>query len=826
MIGAALISVSDVRAAAGSPQSCTVGATCTVGEFLYDDAYAPISTATCDITGNDPVGASYLDIDDITGSSAGWYSHEFTAPSAVGFYPTEMCCDTADSQHLCMDKSFEVAAVSAAPTTEQIAVAVWGYSSRTMSGFGTLASDVWGNSTRTLSGFGNLVSDLWGNSTRSLTKADLASGSLATKSDVGTNTSTTAVSVANTEKIVTESRLLLEQVVNKPVIQNFIEEVSDPQLNMKINEAKTIADQLDAQVELTQSRVGGMIAGWPGLTEEEREETLAAISQTIGEETDGPAADSVFGELGVLKKTWSWDELVDLTGQAAAVKQSLSSFERTKKFADMNIVSAQVAAMAKLMNNLLEKVQTVTELSDALDARQVEAENLLAHWQSGGMRGQVEALTKVVLAVNRVPEGAVALESRFAVDSQDKKLKNTVLGARALVISNKKMLISGMTGPLVNMWVEEGSMVFKSLVTNPSNLISQTVEVKYYLPSEVKKEDIIETDSELTIAFDTEKNLYYVAGKILLYPGESRVLAVRVADVWTVTKEEIQSVRRQAEALAKPLEKTAYFAQGVTIKSDIDVTLNKVEALLEKTITPEQKIRSYREATLEMQGITVKVEKLKELVTLVSSSGNFMGFVGGGQAVGAWGLTIIFLVGFVFLSLYMRVLLRAERSKRISNQPVVGKSAVVKAAKKNPPGSSRNILKLMTLTIVSAVVSGGILIAIVSVVEHPQPAFANAVSGAEVKGPSDCGLWPPDGQGIATQGADIVRLLVPLGGSVNVRQTASVSSSVVVKAREPIDVFRLAEDANWAQVALDDYGTKGWVSKEFIVEPVQDAGGK
>jgi len=44
---------------------------------------------------------------------------------------------------------------------------------------------------------------------------------------------------------------------------------------------------------------------------------------------------------------------------------------------------------------------------------------------------------------------------------------------------------------LNNTWLEIGSIIFKTLATNPSKLISQNVDVKYYLPQEIKKEDIL-----------------------------------------------------------------------------------------------------------------------------------------------------------------------------------------------------------------------------------------------------------------------------------------------------------------------------------------------
>jgi len=50
---------------------------------------------------------------------------------------------------------------------------VWGHSTRTLTGFGTLVSDIWSHSSRTLTSFGTLVSDVasavWSHSTRTLT---------------------------------------------------------------------------------------------------------------------------------------------------------------------------------------------------------------------------------------------------------------------------------------------------------------------------------------------------------------------------------------------------------------------------------------------------------------------------------------------------------------------------------------------------------------------------------------------------------------------------------------------------------------------------------
>ena len=51
---------------------------------------------------------------------------------------------------------------------------------------------------------------------------------------------------------------------------------------------------------------------------------------------------------------------------------------------------------------------------------------------------------------------------------------------------------------------------------------------------------------------------------------------VKVEDIWVISDSDIESLRKQADELSKPLERTSYFAQGVTLKSDINVSLDKI----------------------------------------------------------------------------------------------------------------------------------------------------------------------------------------------------------------------------------------------------------
>ncbi len=141
-LAGALVFPRNTLASARSPQDCTASSSCTIGEFLYDDYYVPITTATCSITSRYPDGSLHLNGQSMTSAANGWYYHDFTAPATTDVYRTQVCC-IAGTDYLCLDKSFEVEASSTAPTTGEISTAVWDYSGRTLSNFGDLVSDVW-----------------------------------------------------------------------------------------------------------------------------------------------------------------------------------------------------------------------------------------------------------------------------------------------------------------------------------------------------------------------------------------------------------------------------------------------------------------------------------------------------------------------------------------------------------------------------------------------------------------------------------------------------------------------------------------------------------
>lgn len=698
-------------------QQCTAGGSCKVGEFVFDDTYAPVTTASCTIKSIYPNGTVFVNSQPMTHVSEGWYEYTVVASGSAGLYRTHVCC-TVDGENMCLDKSFEITTASSSasltsgeiasavwdasrtdhtstgtfgealqnvvPSTSDIASAVWSYSSRTLSTFGTLVSDIWSHSTRSITSFGTLASDIWNNSTRTLTGVDLSSGSIATKSDVDRVKSEVSNIIATTsgsldlnnakldriDKNTKENRLLLEQVINKPIIQNFLEDDQTPNLQVKLDQTKNISTQL----YITTSRIGGKLGllrlKWNQATNKELIVLLDEVSTFIGTEK---SSSTLVGGISSLKKSWNMALLEDMYLQSGAMKTKLASLNEEvhlygKSKMAYDDLQQIILSFSRIENGLgtakdtakqntfFGRIDHIKKLALEFDKNTAEIDTLLAHWKSftpAVIKQKAQVLAENITPLNSISQAVISVDGA----TTDKQLKNKFLEMKGVIDTNRKLLARSSEKPLINMWLEEGSIVFKSIITNPSSLISQTVPMKYYLPKEVTKESVLHVDEGLEVEYDNEKDQLFVSGNFDLTPEETRTLSVTVDDtIFSITEEQIASVRSQADQLAEPLKKTSFFAQSVTLKSDIDVALNKVVQLQKNAVTPDGRIRSYREARIEFEGAQVKVDKLKDLVTQAGSAGSLMGFVGGAQVLAVWGLIIIFIAGFVFLVIYMRVL--------------------------------------------------------------------------------------------------------------------------------------------------------------------------
>jgi hypothetical protein len=850
--------VKRVEAAVGSPQTCVVGETCVLGEYLYDDEYTPITTADiCDLDVRYPDGSSYLADQNMTPASEsdGWYSYSFTTPSITGYYRANVCC-VVDGQEQCLDKSFESVTSSSSTDPDTIASAVWGYSNRTLSSFGDLITDIWGYSSRTLSSFGSLVSDIWNHSTTTSTS---------TSTSTANNTVINQINQSKTTS--DENRLLLEQLVNKPIITNVWEE-DDDNLGSKLQETKAVANQLFVNNQFILAKVGSTIKNWTSTTDNSKLDTIIELNELIGEESDSSNTTIVFGSIAWLKSSWDWFEIEEIAKITKDVKSGLNTSQAylasSKSLPNAKSeLQSVVASLIRLDNiigtatdisttkTLYGKISQTDELAAQFISKQEEVENLLSNWETvkskPDTKTNINDLKRQIIAINKVPKGSDVLRIQSNSDSQEKSDKNTLYSMRGLLVSNKLLLSKGAGAYLTNSWLEEGSMVIKTLVINPSKIISQEAEVKYYLPPEVEEADVISHDEPLAVKYDIEKDQYYIEGKVALAINDSKSFSVKLTDIWVISQEDINSLRQQAQDLVKPLEETSYFAQGVTLKSDIDSSLNKITSLQKGVVTPEQKIRAYREAMIEKDAVDEKLSKLQDLVTLAGSTSTLFGFVGSTQALAVWGLIIVMISGFVFLVIYMKKM-HASDEKNVKKDKKQDK-------KPHPPGlvpawDLRRLIKFASSFLIfgalTATVSGLIVAKIVT--KSVQEKLTNEQETQKETAEEEKEALPEEqaSNEEAQGGQNVVLIQVPVGNAINVRSGPSENDSIVGKIKTSLEAIKTGEKNDWTNIVINDNNLSGsitklqggdfesddasvllsgWVHTDFILDPAEDVAG-
>lgn len=842
---AALAFPGNTWAAVGNNQVCAPSTSCTIGEFVYDDSYSPENSAVCTITSRYPDGTLFLNSQSLTYASEddGWYSHTFTAPATTGLYRTNIRC-TVDGSEMAIDKSFEVKTGDGgsvtAPTANEVAAATWGYSDRTLSSFGDLVSNIWSSAARTLTGSG------------------LSSGNIATKSDVDNiSTSvtnlTTQVSTATTQVQTTNTNTVnaLEKYTNPPTTKHILEDGDATSVNLqsKIDKTKTTAMMMTTNVKTLKSKTALLNQKWKTYNTDKILSVLKNLKTVTGKNGDKNTT-TIIGGASYISTKWGWDTAQVILSQAKNINTSISSIatdiskngKTSTNQSDLKKLSlsvakleAQVGSLNSNSNdkNLYTKINNIQILSSTLSSLNRNVNEVLSSWTQTNetkLEKTVSQLSKQISSVSLIPKTEAAFIPVETSVNDNRNLKNKVFSMQGIIKANREYLSKNLNKPFTSTWMELGSIVFKTVITNPSSITTQTVPFSYDLPKEITKEDIIQMDDGITVGFDTEKNTYTATGTFTLAPNESKTIAIIVDDsCFTISTDIVSSIRKQAAALAAPLKNTSFFGQGVILKSDIDVSLDKVLALKDDDAAPAEKIKNYRESEIELKAANVKLEKLKELVTQAGSVGTFFGFVGGAQTLAVWGMIIIIVAGFVSLTLYMRSIraadLRMNGNLKSTNVPEAEETDTKKKKKKTestftleekkPKSKMKTSAKLGMFTVVTI---GTVAVSATGIT------FYKNITTKQVTKPLAQNTAVVKKTVLAADTAkdktmnETVSIFVPDDTTVTIHKDSSVTSDAVAELEKSTEGTKTAERETWSKVTVTVNGEKktGWVDSDFI----------
>lgn len=838
LLATAVVFPTNTSAVAGGLQVCEPSSSCEVGEFLFDDDYNPITGATCTITSKYPDASAFLTSQAMTGESDGWYGHTFTAPTTEGLYRTQVCC-TSGSDFLCIDKGFEVreAADSVSIDNNAIAEAVWGYSNRTLSSFGTLTRDIWLSSTRTLT-------------TLTVEESSTSTTDIASEDDL-----------SDIQATVQENRLLLEELVNKPIIETTLED-DQADLGQKLDETRSISNQLYANTQYIRSKASSITAKWNSFTDDELINSLQDLAQVVGKPGDSKANSTMLGGVSWITKAWGWGSAESLEGEISTLASSIDSSildittrgRSTYAYNDVKSIVGKLDSIEDLVGDstadtpdktLFGKLREVTRLANALDQQNADLSDLLVEWEGsseGERRDALNSISNKVSPLNRISQ----LEKYLTTADSSivgKDLKNKAFAIGGVIESNKKVLANNSGQAVAFTWLELGSIVFKSVIINPSSLISQNAHLEYFLPPEIEEEHIKKQDQGVDVQYDVERDQWKVKGDFELEPNETITVAVSTEDIWEITPEHIASLQRQMEEYMKALEGTAYYAQAITLKADIDVALEKATALQAKAVTPEQRIRAYREAQVELDGVFGLVDQLKELVTQVSSDSSMLAYVGGAQTMSVWGIAIIIIASVVFLAIYMKTLHQKPRKTSPRGTDNVQKHK--KHDKQDHPpfifgqpnwrifaGGALGLLIFGGLVsgITAYIVTKTVQTETANIADQIVDPAENVLSERDFKSDTEETIVDEDkdeDEETSFGGQDIVRIEVPEDSSLNVRSGPSLTAAIIFNLKFSTEAIRISEEDGFVEVVIHigeegEDKVEGFVHSDFVTYPIME----
>lgn len=100
--------------------------------------------------------------------------------------------------------------------------------------------------------------------------------------------------------------------------------------------------------------------------------------------------------------------------------------------------------------------------------------------------------------------------------------------------------------------------------------------VKYFLPVELKLDDILST-GQLAIDYDKDRNQYYAYGHVNLGPKQSKTLRISVRDVWRINPEEVEILKTQIDQNLQELADSEFYSSASVLR---EALVNQLDHIL------------------------------------------------------------------------------------------------------------------------------------------------------------------------------------------------------------------------------------------------------
>lgn len=423
-----------------------------------------------------------------------------------------------------------------------------------------------------------------------------------------------------------------------------------PDLVLKINSTEEEVDQLYLQYQRVSGEAVLMGLKWDTLRVSDITRSIDELIVILGD----------IKEVKWLTQAWGWPQLDTIAVSENAAKadlaavRSIVSTSGTIPVAYTQLKSA-ITSLDRITAVIGEKTDTAKQTTIYGRYQQVLAE--VGEWDS--LKSQLDQelasgdvtehakLEARILALNQIPH----INQVLSVTGN-----NRLLDLIALTDANKLFLASDRGSVLTTTWLEDNPVVFKTLIANSSPLARQEAAIKYYLPAELKSDNIVAKDQSVEIKFDPDKQLSYVEGHLTVAAGDTRTISVETDDIWQFDPVRIDKASFQAAELTKALAGSSKLVDAIALKSSVDASIKRVTELQKQGYSPENRIQAYRQISVEMATVNQNLTQLSQLVSKTNTLGWSSESFANSLARISWRQVVLVLTVLAFLGLGVRVL--------------------------------------------------------------------------------------------------------------------------------------------------------------------------
>ncbi|MCX5708845.1 MAG: hypothetical protein NTY14_07775 [Candidatus Omnitrophica bacterium] len=302
--------------------------------------------------------------------------------------------------------------------------------------------------------------------------------------------------------------------------------------------------------------------------------------------------------------------ITTVAGLAAAAPEA----ERAAKKALEAIKAVESVLVSNENINVSLTLKNLKESVDALPAT-LNKEGPSAAIMNA-INGISERLSKIMGAEGM--DFSSLLDEKLGDSSSMKQLRNKTDSISAIVdllLQIMESKLGGVDSPIISTSLQSGSVKFRIMAVNPSKTRVQKVQVKKYLPEEVKPKDVMDLGG-LELEYDAEKGIYYVYKNDLdMQPNQVNVFEVEVEDIWMVPDSQVTEIKKRTDEILALFDKTPLYNTAKEITDTIYPVLAEIpKAQLDDTISREQHIGVYRQNQQNIKAINEKLAELEKML--------------------------------------------------------------------------------------------------------------------------------------------------------------------------------------------------------------------